>query len=345
MLRDGKGADEKTLVFLFVIGLLIGEIMLFTSGTPGMGPWATVVSAGLSFGMILSGAYAFLAMRNLSAIKAGRFLKWAGIVCLLAAIPVAFILYLQNDMSDLAVDGTLELLAATAFMYLVGLLVTLILAVTLVTQAFGSVALVMIALRRIIPWAMTFLRTAGRRSWLLRKLVLWGYNVPYALDSLELHASAVPTGFRKKAFLRAFVLVLVLDTAFAVYLCLNPTFLQFMPLQELLTLVSLLSILVPLLVVWIETYDAMGMKIPGRKEDLVIARNLRARAMATLVPLGTLLVLVRLAFQSVDMALFGTFFVVYMISNAIFGAAILFVFYYWFSAGAAKIPDRTEPMA
>jgi hypothetical protein len=223
--------------------------------------------------------------------------------------------------------------------------VSVLLAITLMTQAFGGVALVMIALRRIIPWAMTFLRNVGKRSWLLRKLVLWGYNVPYALDSLELHRDPVPVGFQRKAFLRAFMLVLVLDTAFAVYLCLNPTFLQFMPLQELLTLVSLLSILVPLLVVWIETYDAMGMKIPGRKEDLVIARNLRTRAMATLVPLGTLLVLVRLAFQTVDMSLFGTFFVVYMISNAIFGAVILFVFYYWFAAGAAKIPDRTEPMA
>jgi hypothetical protein len=345
MLRDGKGADEKTLVFLFVVGILIGEIMLFTSGTPGMGPWATVVSAGLSFGMMLSGAYAFLAMRNMSIIRSRRFLTWSGIICVLVAIPVAIVIALQNDLGEIAAEGTTELLISLVAMYLVGLLVALILAITLVTQAFGSVALVMIALRRVIPWAMTFLRTAGKRSWLVRKLALWGYNVPYALDSLELHKSAVPIGFRKKAFLRAFALVLILDTAFAVYLCLNPTFLQFMPLQELLTLVSILSILVPLLVVWIETYDAMGMKIPGRKEDLVIARNLRSRAMATLVPLGTLLVLVRLAFQSVDMTLFGTFFVAYMISNAIFGAAILFVFYYWFSAGAAKIPDRTEQMA
>ena len=317
MLRKGDGADEKTLVFLFIVGILIGEIMLFTSGSPGMGPWSVVVTSGLTFGMMLAGAYAFVAMRNMSVIRTGRFLKWASVLCLLVAVPIAFVIANQAGFGEIASNGPVALVVELVLMYLVGLAVAVILATTLVAQAFGSVALVMIVLRRVIPWAMTFLRTANGRSWLLRKLILWGYNVPYALDAAELHADPKPAAFDRSAFLRAFGLVIVLDTAFAVYLCLNPTFLQFMPVQELFTLVALLSILVPLLVVWIETYDAMGMKIPGRKEDLVIARNLRARAMATLVPLGTLLILVRLAFQTVDMSLFGTFFLAYMISNAI----------------------------
>jgi hypothetical protein len=340
MLRAGDGADEKTVLFALTIGVLVGLIFLFGSGAPGMGPVSTLVTTVVTFGLVGSGAYAFLAMRNMSRIPLRRFLKAALYLCLVLAVPLGIILVSQSVTAEMAANGPMAWLVASLVIYPIAVLIMAFIATLLICEVFGGLALLMIVLRRLTPWGMTFLRTVGGRSWLVRKLTLWAYNVPYSLEPAELHARPEVSGFSKQAFLNSLLLVVILDTAFAVYLCLNPMFLQAMPVQELFSLVSLLSLLVPLLVVWIEAYSAMGMRIPGRREDLMIARNLRARALATLVPIGTLLIMIRVAFQTVDMSLFGTFFIAYMLSNIVFGAAILLAFYHWFWNDAARIPDR-----
>ena len=116
-------------------------------------------------------------------------------------------------------------------------------------------------------------------------------------------------------------------------------FLQMRPYQELVAIVTVLSIIMPLLLIWIESYAAVGAHIPGGKKDLDLARGLRNRAMGILVPIGTFIVILRLAVQTVQwdsllglLELLG----IYLFFNVALAATMLYVYYHFFEKQASS---------
>jgi hypothetical protein len=258
----------------------------------------------------------------------------------LLTVPFVLVVLLTSGRPALGLgSGFLESLAEALFTYAFCFAVVFVLAISFLLQAFGAVSLLMIALRRMVPWTVRSLRTEANAPLPVRKTVLWVFNIPYFMDPADLKVRRTEATYSRRVFLRAVGVLLLLDFAFGVYLCLNPMFLTMLPFQELFAIVTVLSLGVPLILIWIESYAAAGVYIPGEKRDLELARGLRNRAMGVLVPIGTIMVILRLAVQTVQWdSLIGLLEVlgIYLFFNVALGAAMIYVYFHFFERQAAQ---------
>jgi hypothetical protein len=348
MLRDGKGADTKTVLILFVIGCCASPFvfLVFARAFPGseQSNPATLISIAISTCLTFSGVYSFAALRNTSDVAWRRVLLGLAQIAALLAVPLMLIGTLTGSLDALVLGtGAVEALASVLLMYAFAFLLVLALAFSFLFQAFGAVGLTMLALRRFLPWTIRSLRTEADAPLPVRKLVLWLFNIPYFLDPADLRTGPSFCQYSRRAFLRSVALVFILDLTFGIYLCLNPLFLQLLPLSHLFLIVTVLSLVVPLLVMWIDGFAAVGAHIPAGKRDLELARGLRNRALGVLVPLGTILIILRLTLQTMHWdSIFGllTLLGIYLFFNVALGAAMMYVFYHYYERQAACFVDE-----
>jgi hypothetical protein len=347
MLRKGDGADMRAVLILFVVGCCSAPLVFLAfagayPGTTETNP-ATLISISVSACLSLCGAYVFLALRNMADVSARRVILGLLKISLLLAVllQLAGLATGYWMFFDLGADA-LQVAAGLLLMYLASFLLVLGLAFSFLFQAFGAVSLLMGALRRLVPWTISSLRTQMDSPPTVRKLVLWLFNIPYYMDPGDLRTGPSLCVYTRSALLRSIGLVFLLDLTFGVYLCLNPFFLSLLPLPQLFVIVTLLSFAVPVLAMIIESFAAVGACIPGGKRDLDLARGLRSRAIGVLVPVGTMLILLRMMLQTLHwdsllglLELLG----IYLFFNVALGATMMYVFYHYFERQVACFPE------
>ncbi len=140
-----------------------------------------------------------------------------------------------------------------------------------------------------------------RRDGVLARAEVWAVALPRVLDPATLRLRPQPLEGKtvKTRFVQALVWQLVLGMLLAVYISLNPVLLQSMSFSQTFSLVSITSILVPLLILPWSTLEVLGARVDGIREDFYLHKGARTRMVQTVVALGTLFLILRLAVQEI----------------------------------------------
>jgi hypothetical protein len=137
-------------------------------------------------------------------------------------------------------------------------------------------------------------------------------------------------------FVHAMMWQLVLGMLLAVYISLNPVLLQTMSFSQTFGLVSITSILVPLMVLPWSTLEALGARIDGVREDFYLHRGARTRMMQTVVALGTLFLILRLAVQEIGADVIFWRLAGYSLTLFIVSGLVSFAYFNYFEKGLVQ---------
>lgn len=263
----------------------------------------------------LSGAFgivvAFLFLHGVAVLnrvrKQGR-VRFRRVIGWLSALSFIFSLFVLPSIyhgdAELVLEGfDLFTLLGAVVSLLVLWIVFFILALAMLAAACSAMWFLAKILRWSVPRFLQNLRTVSftRKDGLLAMAGGWTVALPKALDPTTLRLDPQPLDGKaaKTRFIQAMVWQLVLGMLLAVYISLNPVLLQSMSFSQTFSLVSITSILVPLLILPWSTLEALGARVDGMREDFFLYKGARTRMMQTVVALGTLFLIIRLAVQEI----------------------------------------------
>jgi len=296
--------DRLDLWAAFVGAFTIWLLQVVISETWEQG---TVAWLSAAFGIVV----AFLFLHGLAVLnrvrKQGRvrFLRvtlWLLALTLLFSLVVLPSIYLGD--AELVLDGVdLNTPLGAVTSLLVIWIVFFVLALALLAAACSAMWFLVKALRWSVPGFLHNLRTVSftRKAGLVAMAEGWTVALPRVLDPATLRLEPQPLDGKaaKTRFVQAMVWQLVLGMLLAVYISLNPVLLQSMSFSQTFSLVSITSILVPLLILPWSTLEALGARVDGVREDFFLYKGARTRMMQTVVALGTIFLIVRLAVQEI----------------------------------------------
>jgi hypothetical protein len=165
-----------------------------------------------------------------------------------------------------------------------------------------------------------------------KRLVIWMVDFPNVLRPSSLRLEPVPLddGSEKRRFLQAVFWQLVLGMLLTIYISLNPLILQSISFSQTLVLVTLASLVVPLLVLPWSTLEVLGARAEGVRTDFILSKGARTRMIQTMVALGTLLLILRLAVEEIGVETIAWSFAEYIVGMLIISSLFSFVYFYFF---------------
>jgi len=172
----------------------------------------------------------------------------------------------------------------------------------------------------------------------------WALSIPSVLDPSSLHLETQPLdadGARQR-FFQAIQWQIALGLVVAVYISLNPLLLSTLSFAETYALVSIPVGLIPLLILPWSVLEALGARIKGTRMDFYLHEGAKRRMVQTLLALGTLFLIVRLAIDKIGLELLALTFTSYLCILFILSAMVSFVYFNFFESELINdIHDRS----
>jgi hypothetical protein len=211
-------------------------------------------------------------------------------------------------------------------------IVFFLMALVVLIAACGMLWLFSEAMARILPGFLERVRGARLDGTdpLLTRLSTWLVDVPWVLDpgSLELDLRSKERSLRR--WYESVLWQMALGLLLAVYISLNPVLLQSMDYSQTFGLLSLSSLLIPLLVLPWSALEAIGARIKGVRYDFMLHEGAKARMLQTMVALGTIFLIVRLAVEDVGAETLALRFAGYAVGLFFLSAFVSFVYFNYF---------------
>jgi hypothetical protein len=268
----------------------------------GTAAWMSAAFGIVVAFLFLHGVGVLHRVRRKGRVKFGKVLVW------LLALSLVFSLLLLPGIyfgdAELVLEGVDMYTPLGGLLALLAIwLVFFIVALGMLCAACSAMWFLTKVLRWIVPGFLSDVRKVkfSRRDGPLARVEVWAVAFPRVLDPSTLRLDPQPIDDRaaKDRFVQAMLWQLVLGMILAVYISLNPVLLQTMTFSQTFGLVSITSILVPLLLLPWSTLEALGGRVDGVREDFYLHKGARTRMMQTVVALGTLFLILRLAVQDI----------------------------------------------
>jgi len=323
--------------------LIVGTITLWLLAVVISAAWGDglVAVMSASFGiavafLALHGVAVLFSVRGRGRVRFSRVLLVMLGLCLVFSALVILTVYIGD--SELVLDGVDLFTPAGAALGLLSLwIILLILSVLMLAAACSAIWLLEKVLRRAVPRFLTDIRGLDytrRDSWLARAEA-WAVAFPRVLlpGTLRLEPQPLDPKAANGRLRRALLWQMVLGMLLAVYISLNPVLLQSMSFSQTFSLVSLTSLLVPVLVLPWSTLEALGARVDGVREDFYLYRGARTRMTQTVVALGTLFLIVRLAVQQIGAEVIAWRLLGYSVTLFIVSGLVSFAYFNYFERG------------
>jgi preprotein translocase subunit SecG len=126
---------------------------------------------------------------------------------------------------------------------------------------------------------------------------------------------------------------MVLGLLLAVYVSLNPVLLESMTFTDTFTVILLGSVIIPFLILPWSTLEALGISVKGVRKDFFLHDGAKARLLQTLVALGTIFLLIRIALKQVGAETILVRFAAYSVVLFLLCALVTFVYFNYFEKG------------
>jgi hypothetical protein len=306
---------------LVILGLGILALLIILLAAPTAAKEGAVSAVAVVFGvsigfLFLAGCIVFPSVHKRGRASRGRVLLGLLALCLMVTlvmtaesilIPGSFVLNLPW-----AESGTLGwALSAIAVMSIV----MMILSSVLVIAACGMLWIQSDLLAVLMPRLVERIRLTKfmKGDSLLDRLACWLVDIPKVLDTstvrLDPKGAYVP---ERRRWLHAMAWQMVLGLLLAVYVSLNPMLLETMTFADTFTVILL------------------GISVKGVRHDFFLHDGAKARLLQTLVALGTIFLLIRIALQQVGAETIIARFASYSIVLFLLCALVTFVYFNYF---------------
>jgi len=340
---------SRQFLVLLVLTLIIVAIVAIAS--------QDLVAAGIVFAAILNGVFflvglvAWIRMGDHGIVRTGRmfqfFLLTSIVGALLFALTAFFVglgdVYIGFPGTGGEFDSYQDVYVAVIFFIAMAFSLWGV-QLAVICEAFGIIWFAGLIIRRFMPGVLKGVRIATftRKDNPQTKLMLWLMDIPDMLDLSQLKVEAEPpkTRFPWDRFYRAIFWEIFLGTIMAIYVSLNPMLLESLDVVQIFSVLSSVSIIIPIIIIPWFALLALRARIPGITKEFQLFRGIRSRILQTFVALGTIIVFIRLALQEHDAGtIFGSFISYYAILG-LFSVYFAFVYFNFFEIDLARETER-----
>jgi hypothetical protein len=304
--------DRRILIpFVAWLILIMLTISLATYPSPGesFGEYLITLLGGLIATFTLTGIIVFIHYYRGTIIPHRKILFWSSVVALLLTI---IAIPFDPFTSTLNVEVPLQYGGIISEILVLFLLI-LTLESMIMFLGFGMVWILALVERSFVPNTLDEItgitqntaESKGKVKKLgrIRALALqWLFNIPNVLDtrSMNLNSGRTRAGFPWKTYKIALFWVMIFGFVVTVLITLNPFLLRENSLGNLFGISGTISMGIPLLVLPWFIFLRLNVYIKGPAKDFTVYNGLKSRTTQTLVTFGTLILIIRLAFETID---------------------------------------------
>ncbi|MFW6040729.1 MAG: hypothetical protein ACOC85_02720 [Thermoplasmatota archaeon] len=212
--------------------------------------------------------------------------------------------------------------------------------ILLLLQSFGLVSVIVLFNKKYFPKILNDIKKISNRlekresffDSIYLYFLRWTFDIPRVLDTSEVKIGKKVSqdSFSWKNFSNAFFLESILAVVLAIYISLNPLLLAERSLNELFALATTLSYFIPILVIPLFIYLKLYVKIPGPNADFLLFEGIRSRMLGLILTLGTIILFLRLAIDTVDLKVLANSFLFYFAGFLMNTFFITFVYFNYF---------------
>ncbi|HUL38792.1 MAG TPA: hypothetical protein VLU38_00730 [Methanomassiliicoccales archaeon] len=215
---------------------------------------------------------------------------------------------------------------------------------TVVCEGFGIIWFAGLVIRRLMPGVLKGVRLATftRKDGAQTRMMLWLMDIPDILDLSRLKVQAEkPKGkFPWDRFYHAIFWEIFLGTIIAIYVSLNPILLESLDIVQAFSVLSFISLVIPIIIIPWFALLALQARIPGVTKEFELFRGIRSRFLQTFVALGTIVVFIRLALEKQDLGVVMGSFASYYVLLGVFSVYFAFVYFNCFENDLARETER-----
>jgi len=361
---------DRKVVLVLVLALAVG----FTGVTAVLRLWLPGVG-GLSllldyvwtvlFSFMAAGFVAFKYYRKMGIFPTRQLLRWFAVASLFMTVFFVMVLFLQYERGwfggppNPGADSPFAEPGALIGVPIVIFFVFFVVLVFFLMTGFGVISVMVALERRLAPEALVRIRRLSRATsdearekdkaryykyWVLA----WIFNIPDILETgeLQLGKPAPSKRFPWPAYWHAMGWSVLFGTVLTIDISFSPFLLESFSIQQLISVTSMASMFIPWLVLPWFIFRKLGAGIPGPSRTFLIYDGLRSRVFGSLVAIGTLVTLIRLALRDIEpMTILSLFFSYYSSFLLVLGV-FAFVYFNYFEDGladdVAKRYDRLQ---
>jgi len=361
---------DRKVVWALVLALALGFTgvtaawRLFSPGVGGM-TLVQVILWTIAFSFMTAGFAAFKYNRKMGLFRTRVLLKWFAALSLVISVFFDFGLYMQYErgwfggspvpqaLSPFRDPVGVIALPVSVFFAFFGIMLFFL------ATGFGVIAVMVALERRLAPEALVRIRRLSRATtdearkkdparYYKYSALAWIFNIPDILETGELRLGKPATSkrFPWPAYWRAMGWSVLFGTVITIDISFSPFLRENFSVQQLISVTSVASIFIPWLVLPWFIFRKLGAGIPGPSKTFLLYDGLRSRVFGSLVAIGTLVTLIRLALRDVDLMTILISFFSYYVSFLLISAIFAFVYFNYFEDGlaedVAKRYDRLE---
>ena len=268
----------------------------------------------------------------------------------LLEIIIVLVIFIDGDFPE----NTVELIAMWIILYFGMFLASLTTLLAFLVFGFGIISVMVAVERGMAPEMLLHVTRITKnttdemkkkdiRSYLAYSGLRWVFNIPEAVDTqnLKINRGRPFTEFPWTTLRNALIWQFIFGTLIVIYISFNPFYLEEYTFQELFNTASQITIFVPYLVLPWFLYLRLDARSKGHAKDFNLYNGRRTRMTQSFMTLGTILIIIRLGIEKVDIqAQIGTF-VIYYFFFFITTFLFSFVFFNYFENDLARDVARS----
>jgi hypothetical protein len=157
-------------------------------------------------------------------------------------------------------------------------------------------------------------------------------DFPRVLDpsTIRLETQPLDNAAARRRFLQEVLWQMALGVLLVTYIGLNSLILENISFGQIFILIIITSLIVPMLVLPWSILEVLGARAPGTRVDFFLSEGARMRMIETLLALGTLLLILRLAVEEMGWETIAWTFSGYILGLFFISALFSFVYFHFF---------------
>lgn len=333
-LRRRWGRLEALSIFFAFIAVLLFTISAWSAWDNG---WLALISVAFGYllmFLMLHGIFVLWTVRNNGRGSFRNLMLWLLTASLVLAVLTLVGVHLGYGEifldNGLSIDSVLGNVVASIELFIL-IFITSILLVAVACSAMWFFSKSMLF---IVPTFLSDVRSVTYQkgdAW-YKTLEIRLVDFPRVLDpsSIRLEAQAMDNRSARSRFLQELLWQMALGVLLVTYIGLNPLILENISFSQIFILVIITSLIVPMLVLPWSILEVLGARASGTRVDFFLSKGARMRMIETLLALGTLLLILRLAVEEMGWETIAWTFSGYILGLFFISALFSFVYFHFF---------------
>ena len=338
------------MVIIFLSLIIIGSILLDIISIIG---FIEAFYFVVMFGFSITGILVFYYYYKSGILTTKKVLLWAvKIAAVFALIFASIITFYFIVNVDFPFDPWLDAFTKAIvfiFMFLAMWLVIIIMAIFFIILGFGMIGVLVAIERAVAPELLLHIsritkHTTGsmkqkhRKRYLVYAGIRWLIVIPDVLNTktLTIRGSKPKNRLPWPNLWKAMMWQILFGTIVLIYISLNPLLLETINFQTLFDFASNVSLFIPFIILPWFIFLRLNAKIEGPIKDFKIYSGIVYRMYRTFITLGTIIIIIRLAFKNVSVLDVILTFPGYYFFFFIIAFALTFIYFNYFENGLVR---------